>query len=33
VPPSTKAELRLPGQRAKKLTPGCHRFTARIKTS
>lgn len=33
VPPRTKAELRLPGQPAKTLTPGCHRFTVRIKIS
>jgi len=30
VPPRTKAELRLPGQPAKKLLPGHHRFTAAL---
>ena len=32
VPPSTKAELHLPGQRAKNLAPGRHRFAVRVKT-
>jgi hypothetical protein len=31
VPPRTNAELRLPSQRNKKLSPGRHNFTARIK--
>jgi alpha-L-rhamnosidase len=33
VPPRTTAELRLPGERAKKLSPGRHNFTAKVKTS
>ena len=33
VPPGTTAELRLPGQRTKKLPPGSHIFTARVKAS
>jgi alpha-L-rhamnosidase len=31
VPPRTKAELRLPGQRAKMLLPGRHRFAAKLR--
>jgi alpha-L-rhamnosidase len=31
VPPRTKAELRLPGQRAKMLSPGRHRFAAKLR--
>ena len=30
VPPRTKAELRLPGQRAKQLLPGHHRFDGKL---
>ena len=33
VPPGPAAELRLPGQRTKKLSPGRHSFTARVKAS
>jgi alpha-L-rhamnosidase len=33
VPPGPAAEIRLPGQRTKKLSPGRHSFTARIKAS
>jgi alpha-L-rhamnosidase len=33
VPPRTKAELRLPGQRAKTLSPGHHRFAAKLRNS
>ena len=33
VPPQTTADLRLPGQQTKKLSPGAHRFTARMKRS
>jgi alpha-L-rhamnosidase len=33
VPLGPVAELRLPGQRTKKLSPGRHRFTARVKAS
>lgn len=33
VPAGTTAELRLPGQRAKKLAPGRHRFAAEVKAS
>ena len=31
VPPGTTAELRLPGQRTKKLPPGRHSFTAKVR--
>jgi alpha-L-rhamnosidase len=33
VPPRSAAELRLPGQRAKSLLPGPHRFTAKLEKS
>jgi alpha-L-rhamnosidase len=33
VPTGPAAELRLPGQRTKKLSPGRHSFTARVKAS
>ena len=33
VPPHTKADLRLPGQRVKNLAPGRHQFAVRVKTS
>jgi alpha-L-rhamnosidase len=33
VPPRSAAELRLPGQQAKSLPPGTHRFTAKLEKS